>query len=130
MVPLTSSDGGGSIRIPSSVNGLSGFKPSRGRVPLCGPEASTWLHYSTPGPMARQVSDIALTLDVCVGPDPGDLNSLPARSGASWADAIATAGPPRAVLWSPTLGYGHNDGEVAACCPKDRAHRRRRHRDH
>lgn len=115
MVPLaTSSDGGGSIRIPASVNALSGFKPSRGRVPLTGPEASAWLHYSTPAPMARCVSDVALALDVCVGPDPCDLNSLPAPRGESWADGVATAALPRAVLWSPTLGYGTNDREVTA----------------
>ncbi len=39
MVPLaTGSDGGGSIRIPSAINGLSGLKPSLGRVPSGGPQ--------------------------------------------------------------------------------------------
>src|SRR5690606_26518314 len=72
------------------------------------------LHYSTPGPMARTISDIALALDVSVGPDPTDLNSLPMPRGESWAAAVAEAGPPQSVLWSPTLGYGTNDTEVAA----------------
>lgn len=115
MVPLaTGSDGGGSIRIPSAINGLAGLKPSRGRVPRRGPESSTWLHYSTPGPMARTVHDIALALDACVGPDPTDLDSLPAPRGQSWADAVADAAPPRAVLWAPTLGYGTNDRAAEA----------------
>jgi aspartyl-tRNA(Asn)/glutamyl-tRNA(Gln) amidotransferase subunit A len=114
MVPLaTGSDGGGSIRIPAAVNGLSGLKPSRGRVPLRGPEPATWLHYSTPGPMAVRIADVALALDVCVGPDPTDLNSLPMPRGESWSGALAEPGLPNAVLWSPELGYGTTDGEVA-----------------
>lgn len=117
MVPLaTGSDGGGSIRIPSAVNGLSGLKPSRGRVPLRGPDASTWLHYSTPGPMAARIADVALALDVSVGPDPTDLNSLPMPRGESWAAAVEQPGAPKAVLWSPNLGYGNNDTDVAAVC--------------
>ena len=117
MVPLaTGSDGGGSIRIPSAVNGLSGLKPSRGRVPLRGREPSTWLHYSTPGPMAVRIADVALALDVAVGPDPTDLNSLPIPRGESWAAAVEQPGLPKAVLWSPNLGYGVNDREVAAVC--------------
>lgn len=115
MVPLcTGSDGGGSIRIPSSANGLSGLKPSRGRVPTRAPEASTWLHYSGPGPMARRISDVALALDCTVGPDPTDLNSLPMPRGESWAAALEGVTPPKSVLWSPTMGYGRNDAEVAA----------------
>lgn len=117
MVPLaTGSDGGGSIRIPSALNGLSGLKPSRGRVPLRGPEASTWLHYSTPGPMAARIADVALALDVSVGPDPTDLNSLPMPRGESWAAAVEQPGLPKAVIWSRNLGYGTNDTEIEAVC--------------
>ncbi len=117
MVPLaTGSDGGGSIRIPSAVNGLSGLKPSRGRVPMRGAEASTWLHYSTPGPMAARIADVALALDVSVGPDPTDLNSLPMPRGGSYGAAVEQPGLPRAVIWSRNLGYGTNDTEVEAVC--------------
>lgn len=117
MVPLaTGSDGGGSIRIPAALCGLSGFKPSRGRIPMTGEESSAWLHYSTPSPMARRVADIAYALDVTVGPDPADLNSLPAPRGESWYDGLEEAGSPRAVLWSPNLGYGANDTEVESVC--------------
>lgn len=112
MVPLaTGSDGGGSIRIPSAINGLSGLKPSAGRVPLGGPEASNWLHYSTPGPMARRIADVAYTLDAVIGPHPSDPNSLP-RPHESWYQATLGASLPRAVMWSPNLGYGVNDREV------------------
>ncbi len=116
MVPLaTGSDGGGSIRIPSSCCGLSGMKTSLGRVPSGGPHAPDWQHLSTKGPMARRISDVVAALDVVVGPDPTDLRSLP-RPEASWTAALDDAKPPRRVAWSPTLGYAEIDAEVLAIC--------------
>ena len=56
------SDGGGSIRIPSSACGLFGIKPQRGRVPLA-PDEDHWLGLSCFGPMTRTVADAALLLD-------------------------------------------------------------------
>lgn len=117
MVPLaTGSDGGGSIRIPSAVNGLSGLKPSLGRVPLGGPTPPRWLHLSCPGPMARRIRDVALALDAVVGPDPTDLHSLPMPKGESWRGSLEHLLPPRRVLWSPNLGYGAVDEEVERIC--------------
>src|SRR5579859_6256302 len=79
MVPLaTGSDGGGSIRIPSACCGLSGMKPSLGRVPGGGPHPPGWPDLSTNGPMARRIADVARALDISVAPDPSDLRSLPA----------------------------------------------------
>lgn len=116
MVPLaTGSDGGGSIRIPSSCCGLPGFKPSLGRVPSGGPEGPDWHHLSTRGPMAATVPDLLHVLDVAVGPDPTDLRSLP-RPEASWPAAGIDAGVPAKVAWSPTLGYATADSEVLALC--------------
>ncbi|MGD0880965.1 MAG: amidase family protein [Acidimicrobiales bacterium] len=116
MVPLaTGSDGGGSLRIPSSCCGLSSVKPSLGRVPTGGPFAPDWHHLSTKGPMARRVADIVAALDVVVGPDPTDLRSLP-RPEASWPAALEDARPPATVAWSPTLGYAEIDEEVLALC--------------
>jgi aspartyl-tRNA(Asn)/glutamyl-tRNA(Gln) amidotransferase subunit A len=118
MVPLaTGSDGGGSIRIPSSCCGLSGIKPSLGRVPSGGHEAPDWQHLSTKGPMARRLADVAAALDVVVGPDPSDLRSLP-RPEASWTAALQDAKPPRKVAWSPTLGYAEVDAEVLGICER------------
>jgi aspartyl-tRNA(Asn)/glutamyl-tRNA(Gln) amidotransferase subunit A len=116
MVPLaTGSDGGGSIRIPSSVCGLSGMKPSLGRVPAGGPTAPGWLDLSTAGPMARRIADITTALDVVVGPDPTDLRALP-RPEASWLAALDHAHVPVQVTWAPTLGYATVDAEVMALC--------------
>jgi len=118
MVPLcTGSDGGGSIRIPSAVCGLSGFKPSLGRVPMGGPHPPTWSGLSTKGPMARRVRDITLALDAVVGPDPTDLRSLPMPE-ASWTRSLDDLHLPRKVGWSPTLGYATVDREVAEVCAR------------
>lgn len=117
MVPLaTSSDGGGSIRIPSAINGLSGLKPSRGRIPVGGPKAPNWVHYSTPAPLARTTADVALALDAAVGPEATDLSSMPFHRGESWHQSLSDIKPPRAVLWSPNLGYGTTDKEVLDVC--------------
>ena len=118
MVPLaTGSDGGGSIRIPSALCGLSGFKPSFGRVPAGGPRPPGWLHFSSKGPMARSMHDVALALDAVVGPEQDDLSSIP-RPEASWLDAVATPGLPIRVAWSPTLGYAPVDDEVLGACER------------
>jgi aspartyl-tRNA(Asn)/glutamyl-tRNA(Gln) amidotransferase subunit A len=118
MVPLaTGSDGGGSIRIPSSCCGLSGMKPSLGRVPSGGADPPDWHHLSTKGPMARRLVDVVTALDVVVGPDPTDLRSLP-RPEASWPAALVNAQVPTRVAWSPTLGYAPVDDEVRAVCTR------------
>ena len=118
MVPLaTGSDGGGSIRIPSALCGLSGFKPSFGRVPAGGSQPPGWLHLSSKGPMARSIVDVAVALDVAVGPEQDDLGSLP-RPEASWVDAVTDPGLPARIGWSPTLGYAPVDDEVRAACER------------
>ena len=116
LVPLcTGSDGGGSIRIPAAVNGMSGFKPSLGRIPDGAVRNTAWPDLSTKGPMALRVTDITLALDVVVGPDPRDIRSLPMPPSA-WLPQVEAPGAPRKVGWSPTLGYGSVDAEVRQVC--------------
>jgi amidase len=68
------SDIGGSIRIPASFNGVVGFKPPYGRVPVDPPfNLDTYCHC---GPMARTVADCALYENVVAGPDPSDITTL------------------------------------------------------
>jgi Asp-tRNA(Asn)/Glu-tRNA(Gln) amidotransferase A subunit family amidase len=118
MVPLaTGSDGGGSIRIPSALCGLSGLKPSFGRVPVGGPTPPGWLSLSAKGPMARRIADVARVLDAVVGPEQDDLSSLP-RPEASWVDAVDDPRLPTVVGWSPTLGYAPVDAEVRRVCER------------
>jgi aspartyl-tRNA(Asn)/glutamyl-tRNA(Gln) amidotransferase subunit A len=116
LVPLaTGSDGGGSIRIPAAVTGLTGLKPSLGRVPSGGDAPPDWPLLSTRGPITRRARDLALALDVVVGPEATDLSSLPLPD-ASWSRSLAELHPPRLVGWSPTLGYARPDSEVLAVC--------------
>ncbi|HET7523047.1 MAG TPA: amidase [Acidimicrobiales bacterium] len=69
------SDGGGSIRIPASMCGLVGLKPSRGRTTL-GPEGDE-SGLSVQHVVARSVRDTAALLDVLRGPGPGDMVVAP-----------------------------------------------------
>jgi amidase len=65
------SDGGGSIRIPASLCGLFGIKPSRGRVSSA-PVSAEISGLATNGPLARTVRDAAALLDAMSGPAPSD----------------------------------------------------------
>src|SRR3954452_11383106 len=65
------SDGGGWIRIPSSVNGLFGIKTSRGRVSTA-PLNAEISGLSVHGPLARTVRDAAALLDAMAGPTSQD----------------------------------------------------------
>ena len=77
MTPLaTGSDGGGSIRVPSSFCGTVGLKCSRGRIPIWS-EGDPFETVDVVGPMTRTVADTALMLDICAGPHPYDPFALP-----------------------------------------------------
>src|SRR5882757_664046 len=68
-------DTGGSIRYPSSANGIVGLKPTYGRVSRFGvlPLAESLDHV---GAMARRVADVAVMFDAIAGFDPMDPSSL------------------------------------------------------
>ena len=73
MVPFAQgSDGGGSIRMPASVCGLVGLKPSWGRT-SDGPLLPDVARLSVRGALTRTVRDAALALDVIAGYKPGAL---------------------------------------------------------
>jgi aspartyl-tRNA(Asn)/glutamyl-tRNA(Gln) amidotransferase subunit A len=65
------SDTGGSIRIPASLCGVVGLKPTYGRVSLRGVFPLSW-NLDHAGPLTRNVADAALLLQVMAGYDPDD----------------------------------------------------------
>jgi len=65
------SDTGGSIRIPSSLCGVVGLKPTYGRISLRGVIPLSW-NLDHAGPMARCVQDVAILLQAIAGYDPQD----------------------------------------------------------
>lgn len=116
IIPLaTGSDGGGSIRLPSAICGLSGMKTSQGRIPNGGknPPGSGLL--TVKGPMARSTIDTAYALDYTVGDLHSDIFALPNKQ-ESWFDALQTSSLPDKVIWSPSMGFATVDAEIATLC--------------
>jgi amidase len=95
LAPLAlGSDGGGSIRIPSTWCGLFGLKPQRDRVSL-EPHDNAWHGLSVNGPIARSVMDAALFLDATStvpGPE-GEFVDAAARHPGRLRIALSTKAP-------------------------------------
>ncbi len=70
------SETGGSIIAPSMRCGVTGLRPTFGRVPRTGAMALCW-SLDKLGPMTRSVEDSLLVLQAISGPDPGDVSSVP-----------------------------------------------------
>lgn len=87
------SDTGGSIRIPSALNGITGFKPTQARVPRTGGFALSFT-LDTVGPLAHSVLDCAQTDAVLSGTT---WAPLPERTAAG-----LRIGVPRGLLFSQT----------------------------
>jgi aspartyl-tRNA(Asn)/glutamyl-tRNA(Gln) amidotransferase subunit A len=102
-------DGGGSIRIPSSFCGIYGLKPHLGRVPVY--PASTIGDISHVGPMTRTVRDAALMLNTIAGADDRDRLSLP-TSHPDYLQAVEGDVQGLRMAWSPDLGYAVVDPQV------------------
>jgi amidase len=108
------SDGGGSIRIPSSVCGLFGIKPTRGRVSY-GPIVPDLDGLSVIGPIARTVADAALLLDVMAGNFPGDIFTPPALpEGESFLGYAQR--PPGRLRIARTLEHAIEGADVHPDC--------------
>ena len=112
----TGSDGGGSIRIPSSYSGLFGMKTTFGLLGA-GPEPNNFPSLtSVHGPMVRSVRDAARYVDATAGPTFTDFTSLPKppvpyEELLTTGEAVARLRGKRAA-WSATLGYAVTDPEV------------------
>ena len=111
MGPLhLASDGGGSIRIPSSFTGVFGIKPTYGLVATSPP--SPFAVVSHVGPMTRTVEDAALMLSVIAAWDARDPYALPPAK-RDYRDGFDGGVKGLRIAYSPTLGYAKVDPEVA-----------------
>jgi Asp-tRNA(Asn)/Glu-tRNA(Gln) amidotransferase A subunit family amidase len=72
------SETGGSIVAPAMRCGITGLRPTYGRVPRTGAMTLCW-SLDKLGPMTRSVEDAMLVLHAISGPDPGDLGSVPSK---------------------------------------------------
>ena len=72
------SETGGSIVSPSMRCGITGLRPTYGRVPRTGAMTLCW-SLDKLGPMTRSVEDAMLVLRTISGPDPGDVASVPSQ---------------------------------------------------
>jgi Asp-tRNA(Asn)/Glu-tRNA(Gln) amidotransferase A subunit family amidase len=82
------SETGGSIVAPSMRCGVTGLRPTFGRVPRTGAMTLCW-SLDKLGPMTRYVEDTALVLHAITGPDAGDLSSVPSKLDFDAGQAIA-----------------------------------------
>ncbi|MFV1988659.1 MAG: amidase [Gemmatimonadota bacterium] len=99
----TGTQTGGSITNPSNEQGLTGMKPTMGRVSIHGILPLTYTRDHA-GPLARDARDAALMLQVMAGPDPADPRSL---GLPPVPDYIAATEPPRGrdgLLWPTRIG--------------------------
>jgi Asp-tRNA(Asn)/Glu-tRNA(Gln) amidotransferase A subunit family amidase len=72
------SETGGSIVSPSMRCGITGLRPTYGRVPRTGAMTLCW-SLDKLGPMTRTVEDALLVLEAISGPDAGDISSVPSH---------------------------------------------------
>jgi amidase len=102
MVPIADgSDMGGSLRNPASFCSVVGFRPSPGRVPRV-PATDGWSTLSVHGPMARNVSDLALFLSAMAGPDPRAPLSIH-EPGARFAECLDRDCNGLRIGWCPNF---------------------------
>jgi len=106
---------GGSITAPALAQGLTGLKPTMGRVSLRGIIPLTYTR-DHPGPLARDARDAALLLQAMAGPDPEDPRTLglpPVPDYLTAATPVESAGG-WVARWPTRLGVptGWADGDT------------------
>jgi Asp-tRNA(Asn)/Glu-tRNA(Gln) amidotransferase A subunit family amidase len=82
------SETGGSIVSPSMRCGVTGLRPTYGRVPRTGAMTLCW-SLDKLGPMARSVEDTMLILNAITGPDGHDISAVPSKLAFDAAAPIA-----------------------------------------
>jgi aspartyl-tRNA(Asn)/glutamyl-tRNA(Gln) amidotransferase subunit A len=112
MLPITlGSDTSGSIRVPASLCGVFGLKPTYGRLPRTGtyPFVNSFDHV---GPFANDVLGLALAYDAMQGPDADD----PACAQRDVEPTVASLTLPRGIRIGILGGWFHDWADPAARC--------------
>jgi Asp-tRNA(Asn)/Glu-tRNA(Gln) amidotransferase A subunit family amidase len=117
LVPFAEgSDGAGSIRIPASMCGVVGFKPTYGRVPdVAGPFSSHTPFFHN-GPLANTVEDTALLYQAMAGADWSVPFSIPGEDDVSKTLELGVSG--LRIGYSRDLGYFPVADEVMSACTR------------
>ncbi|EJT06227.1 amidase [Rhizobium sp. CCGE 510] len=106
------SDGGGSLRCPAACTGTLALKPTVGRVPH---ESfpDTFGNYSSMGPMARSVEDLAAMFSIMSGPNDRDALSLLTGDavGSLGGDLVTSR-----IGWLANPGGYHAEAEISDRC--------------
>ena len=104
-------DGGGSIRMPSSFCGVVGLKPTFATVPVHPPAGSGLLSHV--GPMARTVRDAAWMMSAIARPDARE--AYPAlRDGRSWLEGIDDGVVGLRIAYAPVFPRAVVEPQIAA----------------
>jgi amidase len=113
----TGNDLGGSLRTPASFCSIVGLRPSVCRVAHGAGLMWQDIHQTlvAEGPLGRSVADVALMLDAQSGHDPRDPKSLIAPA-MPFLQAAQEPRAPKRVGYTPDLGIGPVDPEVAGIC--------------
>ena len=112
----TGNDLGGSLRTPAAFNGVVGLRPGPGIVPRgkrLQPFDTLWVE----GPMARNISDLALMLDAGVGHVKEDPLSF-SNTGLLYTSALKNNGHPKRVAFSKDLDVVNVSKDIAEITEK------------
>jgi amidase len=116
MVPMAAGgDGGGSLRIPASCNGVFGLKPTRGRVPTGPRQGELWHGAAIEHVVTRSVRDSAAVLDLIGGMDPGAPYGATPPERPYLTEVTRPTGRLRiGVTTTPVLGHHVDADSIAA----------------
>jgi amidase len=115
MVPVAhATDGGGSIRVPASINGLFGIKPSRGRVSNGPALDEVWGGLAVQFALSRSVRDSAALMDAVHGGAVGEPYYISAPEQPYLAECATHPGKLRIGLVIDPLNGAKTEGAIAA----------------